>query len=283
MNSLFRLTKRDLLFLETLGSYGVLSSAQIHKLFFGAIKRTVVLKRLRVLEERKWIRRVGFLDFGLAAWGITQKSKQELQIPFSYGRANQNTLSHDITVSELRSKLESTGVVSGFKASFHFRHQLTPQDKRLGIFSSDFLMPDGEFKLSALSGEKLVALELELTLKAKRRYFELWSKYIRDKESLWRVWYVVPTKRMGEKLLSFEAEWRSAGHDSKKPLLLWSAMEEVLVKPLTTHLHHSSGTTSISALSLKKTTQPPAQALSRSTEKPLPLNSNQVSEPIQKN
>ena len=48
-----RLTPRDEALLCKLGDYCVLSTSQIHKLFFGDIRKTTMLRRLRLMESKR--------------------------------------------------------------------------------------------------------------------------------------------------------------------------------------------------------------------------------------
>ena len=61
------------------------------------------------------------------------------------------------------------------------------------------LVPDSLFTINQEDEIKAVALELELSLKSKARYKQIFSKYKR-KRNIWFVWYVVLNKSLGEML-----------------------------------------------------------------------------------
>ena len=61
-------TNRDMLLLEILESYGVLSTQQIRELVFKGINTRTVLRRLRLLKQRGFIYSVNALPNGALAW-----------------------------------------------------------------------------------------------------------------------------------------------------------------------------------------------------------------------
>ena len=68
-----KVTNRDLLLLELLESYGVLSTQQIRGLIFKDIKTRTVLRRLRVLKQRGFIYSSEGLPNGSLAWILTEQ------------------------------------------------------------------------------------------------------------------------------------------------------------------------------------------------------------------
>ena len=68
-------TKRDLLLLNFLANYGMLSTKQIANLFFTDVNIRTVLRRLRILEVNKLIRRSGKLEANnVFLWLVTEKT-----------------------------------------------------------------------------------------------------------------------------------------------------------------------------------------------------------------
>ena len=53
-----QVTARDERLLRQLGDFGVMSTAQIQELFFLDARKTTMLRRKRILEERDLIRRL---------------------------------------------------------------------------------------------------------------------------------------------------------------------------------------------------------------------------------
>ena len=67
-------TERDLLLLEQLESYGVLSTQQIRELIFQGINTRTVLRRLRLLKQRGFIFSSEGLPNGGLAWELKKIS-----------------------------------------------------------------------------------------------------------------------------------------------------------------------------------------------------------------
>jgi DNA-binding MarR family transcriptional regulator len=59
-----KFTERDRNLLGTLSDFGLLSTKQIQHLIFQGIRKTTMLRRLRLLEKRNLIRRIKGLNDG---------------------------------------------------------------------------------------------------------------------------------------------------------------------------------------------------------------------------
>ena len=196
-------TKRDLILLEQLESFGVLSTQQVRELVFKGTDTRTVLRRLRLLKQRGWLLASEGLSNGGLAWILSKKGALLFNLEGETKPINRNTLQHDVIVSDVRIQLERLGIVESWtpehilkkKAakSFHER------EKSFSYVEDPPIVPDSLFITKQGWEIKAVALEVELSLKSKARYKKIFSQY-KNKKELWCVWYVVLNKSAGESL-----------------------------------------------------------------------------------
>ena len=112
-----KVTNRDLLLLELLESYGILSTQQIRALIFKDINTRTVLRRLRILKQRGFIYSSEGLPNGSLAWILSKKSaklfKHDIELKF----INKSSLQHDVAVSAIRIQLERLKIAKSWTAS----------------------------------------------------------------------------------------------------------------------------------------------------------------------
>ncbi len=70
------LQPRDHALLSKLAKYSVLSTRQIAKIAFDNIAHTTMMRRLRALEEEKYIHRGVPLDTGVNTWILGQEGRK---------------------------------------------------------------------------------------------------------------------------------------------------------------------------------------------------------------
>ena len=197
-------TKRDMLLLEQLESYGVLSTQQIRELIFKGINTRTVLRRLRLLKQRGFIFSSESLPNGGLAWILSKKSAGLFKNDIDTKIINKNTLQHDVAVSSIRIQLERLKIAESWTAEHVLKKEIMNSiyKKRRDSFcyvEEPPIVPDGLFITKYYEEMKAVALELELNLKSKARYKKIFSQY-REKENIWFVWYVVLNRSAGETL-----------------------------------------------------------------------------------
>ena len=217
-------TKRDLLLLETLESYGVLSTKQIRELIFKGINTRTVLRRLRLLKQRGFIYSSEGLPSGALAWTLSKRSSR---LDLETKVINKNSLQHDVAVSSIRIHLERLKIAESWTSEHILRKEVIKahyEERRSSLSYMDDppLIPDSLF-ITRHEGEmKAVALELELTLKSRERYKKIFSQY-KEKEKIWFVWYVVLTRSAGEALSKLWAKYAIWGNC----LFAYSTLEEL--------------------------------------------------------
>ena len=204
-NQPLKVTDRDLLLLELLESYGVLSTQQLRGLIFKDINTRTVLRRLRILKQRGFIYSSEGLPNGSLAWVLSKKSAKLFKHDIEMKFINKSSLQHDVAVSGIRIHLERLKIVRSWTAEHVLRKQLISSYSRNESYR-DYqnrvsLIPDALFTTNDnYGGMKTIALELELCLKARHRYKKIFSKY-KEKKNISFVWYVVLNKSFGELLL----------------------------------------------------------------------------------
>ena len=136
---------------------------------------------------------------------------------------NQNTLHHDLLVRDIRIGLEEAGFVEGWLTY----ESMKREEKK--AYGKKELLPDGLFLIRDKGDRKLVALELELFSKSKKRYKKIFDRYL-DKESLSFLWYIVRAQNLGEKVLELWEEEKKFSC-SNSALFFYSLLDQVLTDP----------------------------------------------------
>ena len=111
--------------------------------------------------------------------------------------ANPCTLTHDVTLSEVRFSLQSVGIgldwvpehVLRFRA-WQARHPYEAKPENI---------PDATLTLQRPGHSVPTAIELEMTIKNQARYEKIFRAY-RWKQTFGCIWYLVPSTSIGERL-----------------------------------------------------------------------------------
>jgi len=185
-------TKRDLMLLNFLADYGMLSTKQIVNLFFADVNIRTVLRRLRILEENKLIRRSGKLEANNEfLWLVTEKTGNDLGKKYLKLFCSRANIGHDYQLTSLRLILEKMGLVNHWISEHEIKGHIFSKYKMRD--AKDKHIPDAIFD-SEVAGYKVAnAVELELTLKSKDRYKKIINQYL-YKDDLHSVWYFVNSR-----------------------------------------------------------------------------------------
>jgi hypothetical protein len=220
------ITQRDLEIFKKLGSHGMLSTQQINTLFFGGINKTTVLRRLRLLEEKHFLKRILGLESQQNLWILDTKGAEIASVEIPKRNWSKNMLEHDYKLLSLRIALEGCGVA----------HSWTPEHLiRSSIFKENDLrdakkklIPDGFMSVEFNGIKHSIAIELELTLKNKDKLRETLKRY-QNKGGILGVWYIAPTYSI---LNSVHRQW-----DKSCPVKLYlSYLDKVMADPLEAEL-----------------------------------------------
>lgn len=253
-------TNRDIEIFKMIANYGMLSTKQINSICFNSIATTTVLRRLRMLEDKRYIQRLLGLESQDVLWVLLPKGAETAGISIPKRHWSKNLLEHDHKLISLRLGLEDSGIA----------HSWIPEHLiRANIFrKNDFrtakekLIPDG--LMATMTDEKRlsVAIELELTLKNKDKLRTTLSRYKRQ-DGIVGVWYISPTTSL---LSSISAAWNNLGGPPTWNRLYLSVLDDVMKN----HLHakvfgHGKGSR-INELWTPRPAHPSAQSVSKQNE-----------------
>jgi DNA-binding HxlR family transcriptional regulator len=254
------ITNRDIEIFKHIANFGMLSTKQINSICFNSIAATTVLRRLRMLEDKKFIQRILGLESQDVLWVLLPKGAEAAGVAIPKRHWSKNLLEHDHKLISLRLNLERSGIA----------HSWIPEHKiRANIFrSNDFrtakekLIPDGLMATEADGKRLSVAIELELTLKNKDKLHKTLSRYKRQ-DGILGVWYIAPTTSL---LNSISAVWNDIGASSSGNKLYLSVFEDVIKNPLNAKVFgHGRGLVT-SELWTPRPAHPSAQSVSKQDE-----------------
>lgn len=250
------LTHRDHTLFKNLSSYGMLTTKQITEINFRSIARTTVLRRLRVLEEASYIKRVIGLESQETLWVLTEKGANMAEVVLAKRHWSKNLLEHDYKLLSIRLELEKCGIAQSWIPEHQIRSLII---QRYGISESKKrLIPDGlmNTELSRTLGP--VAIEIELTLKNQQRIHEIIKRY-QQKKDLHAVWYISTHEAI---LKSIFREWHKYKDPNNRIQLLGSIYEDVISNSLEARLWTEKGFSKISDVLKPRPAHPPAQGVS---------------------
>ncbi len=185
-----KLQARDKEIIASIYKFGVLSTRQIGALFFKGVAHTTVMKRLRLLEEGRFISRGVTLKNGTNTWRLDVGGRRLLGLEDSFKFSNRNTIEHDVLLNDLRLAFEAMNLGLEWTSECVMK---------AGAFRHDYkkarnkIIPDG-LMAEMMNGKALViAVELELTQKSHLRYRETFTEYA-DKNRIDIIWYFIKDK-----------------------------------------------------------------------------------------
>jgi hypothetical protein len=230
--SVISLTSRDLELLKKLSSHGMLSTKQVGQLFFPGVAITTVLRRLRLLEASFYVRRILGLESQEALWVLAAKGALEASVPLPKRHWSKNMLEHDFKLLSLRLAMESIGVSKSWMPEHIIRSSIF---EKYGLLrAKDKLVPDGFMAVEVDGIKHSIAIEVELTIKSRKRYLETFRRYS-EKEGISGVWYLGRDKGI---LNQVRRNWYSSNREIR---LYCSFIDEVLQNPLEARLLSKSG------------------------------------------
>lgn len=203
-----------------------MTTRQIERAVFNGICLRTTLRRLGKLSKKGWLERELGVQGSPLIWTLMPKASKVLGSDLVYGSINRNTLEHEIKISEVRYWLERNFIVQLWKPGFELKKQAK---EARGEYVDYDVIPDGIVLMkSKTPNQHLVfALELELWLKRKKkRYRNIFGTYVK-KDSINKLWYLVPSQRMGERLMEI---WDEVSSSSQKSKFSWSLIDDVCTK-----------------------------------------------------
>ena len=197
------LTARDHELIQTIASYGLLTSKQIADRFFSGVRLTTVLRRLRALEASGLIQQTVATSSFDRCWFLTDKARDKFDFTSAKIHFPKAILDHDLMLSRIRLELEKLGIARSWVPEHEIRRRVVSNH---GLRNSKRrVIPDGIMGVDRGTKES-IAVELELSTKNQKRYREIFIDYS-DKKNLWAVWYLVPNDSMRKQILKGGSEF----------------------------------------------------------------------------
>jgi hypothetical protein len=254
------MTKRDSALIKKIAELGMLSTKQIGEFFFEGVDIRTVLRRLRKLEVSNLLRRMVGLDTKECLWLVTATGAESSSVEIFKTKWSKNMIEHDYKLISLRLLLEGAGIARSWMPEHEIRSQVF---RKYGMRETkNKLIPDGLIGVLVNNKMESVAIELELTLKDKRRYRNIFNQY-QDKKNLYAVWYIVPTNSI---LKSLKESWKKNYSSYSGINAYFSILADVMGNPLEAKLIGSNSVFKLSELFLPMEISPahlPAHEVSR--------------------
>jgi hypothetical protein len=224
------ITERDIRLFESLHGYALMTTSQIQSTHFRGTDLHTVLRRLRNLERRHLIQRHHGLSHGKLCWTAAKKGLALVGASTPI-LVNRNTIEHDIQLTEVRLTLDRLGIGKQWRGNHELR-MAANENKKPDERSAD-LIPDSLFAVMKDQQAKLIALEVELTAKSRKRYRRILDLYS-DKKSINHIWYVVRPSKLGPGLL---LEATKVQRSLPNDWLVWTLIEDLLENGLNSKVH----------------------------------------------
>ena len=209
----FRLKRKDLEILKYISSQSFATTSELYNLFWKSKKETIShYRRLSQLKKAGFIDSLKAPESLMIGYAITLKG-QNLLIAYGYEvspcvvkkDSYTGTYEHDLLVNTVKNILLKSSLVENFIPEYQLAYKLLKSSKIKKRGELRDKIPDGLFTLFVERKPQLVALELELSLKSKKRYENIFSKHLLTKK--WdTIFYVVKDEAIRDKLLDYLEE-----------------------------------------------------------------------------
>lgn len=231
-----KMTARDQKLLDFLSDYGCFTTKQVCQAVFPETNSSTVLRRLRILEKQNLLHRNFGLENGKLVWSLSVSGARKIGLESHPGSINRNTLEHTVLLNDIRLRLETLGVAKDWKPD----HVLQRETKEKG-YGTDYagdILPDALFAAKVIKNKQhsIIALELELSLKGRKRYKEIFYQYDR-KENVSLLWYIVPNDRYGLKLYK---AWKEIKYKQEDGWFRWTTVKEIFGDPQKVELKNAT-------------------------------------------
>jgi hypothetical protein len=216
-----KLTSRDQKMIGMIAQYGLMSTTQIRTHFFSNSSISATRRRLRKLEAKNYLRRITGHEDGLLGWAVTLFSAKTFAFKTIKTRFNKNALDHDLAISELRQRMEANFKIHHW-INEHYLKSTTPKHPDAFRRVADSV-PDSLISIETNAGARIIALEMELTRKAKSRYFRIFERYLQRTNVNW-IWYIVESEGLGKTLLGLWNDFRARSSELQRMNLGYSLL-----------------------------------------------------------
>ena len=238
-----RLRIRDLEILHYIATQKFATVSELYSLFWKSKKSSKYhYKRLYRLKEHGLIEPIESLINAMAGYTITSNGVHLLKL-HGYEVTScvfkkdtyTGTYRHDLLVNSLKVILLKSPLIKNFIPEHHIIKKLVKDLEVKKIAQNKDKIPDGIFTLWVQEKPQKVALEVELSLKSKRRYEVIFSKHLLSKN--WEtIFYIVKDEKMRKKLMDYLEEIKRINFvlktEKKLNSIYFSLADEVLEKEL---------------------------------------------------
>ena len=238
-----RLKKRDLKILYHISTQSFATVCKLYDLFWKSKKNSKShYKRLYRLKEHGFIESLKAPLNSASGYTITLKG-QNLLRAYSYQVSPcvikkdtyTGSYEHDLLLNELKNILIKSPLIENFIPEYQIAYRILRSSKVKRKYQLKDKIPDGLFTLFVQKKPQKIALELELSLKSKKRYENIFSKHLLTKS--WNtIFYIVKDEKIKGKLLDYikEIKRKSFLLRAEKNLnsIYFSLLDEVLEKGL---------------------------------------------------
>lgn len=225
-----KLQERDLNLMQNLSRFGVMSTRQIAETLFASVAMTTVLKRLRILEDSKFIFSCGHLSDGSKVWSLAKEGGRTINANEIFYYKNQNTIQHDVCLTGARLALETIGLGTDWTSEAELK-------QNQGYYHRGGIVPDGIFTSDVFNQAQVVAFELELSPKSHLRYKKIFQEY-RRLDAIGVIWYVLRDKSIAKPIIK---QWQSRINKTTQTLL-FAQLDDLLTNRENTRITSPDGT-----------------------------------------
>jgi hypothetical protein len=229
------LQTRDKQLLASLSKYGILSSGQIRELFFGSVRHTTMMRRLRILEKEGVILRAMGMPDSESAWYLGMEGAKAIGAGDAVRYTNQNIVHHEVTLSAVRLVLESIGLGEDFTTETELRKEY--EWDRNDPKNARRVIPDGIFVANRNKRPHTVALEIELQPKNHARLHRIFTEYAMM-SAVARVFYIVNSSGVANLIMD---QWNKVQRYDDSPDLYWCYLAELKTKKDLTRVFNADG------------------------------------------
>jgi hypothetical protein len=194
-----KLSPRDKRLLELLAKYEVLSSKLIRVEVFPNVIETNFFRRLRELENDRYIRRIGPMPDHSYAWVLGPLGRDLYGVFAFEAQKNRVTIEHDMALAEVRMRMEDLGLAKHLVPESELRREALSKKESHQEQGKGQIVPDALFPVMMAESAVIFALEVELSLKNRRRYQELFFRYY-GTHFVKSIWYLTKTIELGRKV-----------------------------------------------------------------------------------
>lgn len=202
------LTPRDQSILCLLGEYGCVTADRIKVQFWNdnPISRAHY-RRLGVLKKRQFIENVVGDSGATIGYRLTKKGKEIISAQFNkasapvFRRGYKTQFEHDQLLIDVRRILEVSPLVRDFKTEPELRKKMYGDQISQRNWERKPTIPDAVFTLVTPGHAMPIAIELELTVKSKRRYARIFRNHLLARH--WKlVIYIVKDEKFRVSLMA---------------------------------------------------------------------------------